>query len=210
MRILITAGPTREYLDSVRFISNAASGRMGFAIAEQAMGRGHDIVLVLGPVRDAPPDGAQVIHVVSAVDMLDACLTQFDRCDVAVMSAAVGDWTPRRRAEHKLAKADLLGLDLVATPDICAALGRSKGDRIVIGFAVQDESPHALAEQKMARKHCDAMVLNSPGAIGADQSSIEIKSGDGPWSGPAFGDKRQLAVHIVDLIERLAESRSAR
>ena len=183
---------------------------MGFAIAEQAMGRGHDVVLVLGPVCGSPPAGAQVINVVSAADMLDACLSQFDVCDVAVMSAAVGDWAPRHRADHKLAKAELRDLDLVATPDICEALGRAKGDRIVVGFAVQDDSPHELAEQKMARKHCDAMVLNSPLAIGADQSSIEIKSGDLPWSDPVHGDKHQLAIHIVDLIERLAESRSAR
>lgn len=210
MRILITAGPTREYLDSVRFISNAASGRMGFAIAEQAISRRHDVILVLGPVCESPPAGAKVVNVTSAADMLDACLTHFDACDVAVMSAAVGDWTPRHRADHKLAKAELRDLDLVATPDICAELGRRKGDRVVVGFAVQDESPHELAEQKMTAKHCDAMVLNSPLAIGADQSGIEIKSGDLPWSDPIRGDKRQLAIHIVDLIERLAESRSAR
>lgn len=193
----------------MRFISNAASGRMGFAIAQEASRRGHDVTLVTGPVDLDVPSGVVAVSVVSAQDMLQACEAHFDACDAALMTAAVSDWRPAVRLAHKAAKTDLARLDLVVNPDICATLAAGKGDRVVVGFAVQDESPRELAENKMARKHCDAMVLNGPCAIGAESSHIEIKVGNRPWTGPFHGEKEQHAKRIVSITEQLVGERHA-
>ena len=133
MRILVTAGPTREYFDSVRFISNPSSGKMGYAIAAEAARRGHKVDLVSGPVELPAPKGVKVTHVVTAQEMFDAAAAMFSRCQAAVMTAAVCDYRPATRLDRKLKKSNRpFSLRLVPTPDICAYLGRIKGDRIVI------------------------------------------------------------------------------
>ena len=205
MRILVTAGPTREFFDSVRFISNPSSGKMGYEITTEATGRGHDVVLVAGPVGLPEPHGVQVIHVVSAEDMFEVVLSLFDDCRAAIMTAAVCDYRPTRRLDHKLRKQNRVRpIHLQPTPDICAYLGRIKGDRVLIGFAMEDQDHHARAEEKLRRKRCDAMVLNGLGNVGGDSAEIEVFRANTGWNDPISGSKAELASVLVDLVEKLA------
>ncbi len=205
MRILVTAGPTREFFDSVRFISNPSSGKMGFAIARAAAGRGHEVVLVAGPVELADPAGVEVVRVVSAEEMFLASTSLFDKCQAAVMTAAVCDYRPTRRLEHKLKKRnEVRPIQLQPTKDICAHLGRIKGDRVVVGFAMEDHDHHSHAADKLARKCCDAIVLNGISNVAGDDAEIEILRADSGWSPPKAGSKETLAGTIVDLVESLA------
>ena len=137
MRFLITAGPTREYLDSVRFLTNGSSGRMGYACASAALRRGHKVVLVSGPVELPRPKGVRLVQVVSSEQMREAVCEQVPGCDCVVMTAAVCDYRPQHRHEHKLAKTgENLTLELERTTDILAELGNSGLDKVLIGFAL--------------------------------------------------------------------------
>ena len=204
MRLLITAGPTREFFDTVRFISNASSGKMGYAIAAAAAARGHEVTLVSGPVALDPPPSVEFHGVTTAQDMLEACLSAFDRSDAAIMTAAVSDWRPAQRRDHKAPKdAHHLTVSLEPTPDIAATLGARKGRRVVVAFAVEDREGRAHAESKMLRKHCDAIALNGPQVMGDDYTTIEVKVAGEPWTDPLTGPKQQVAQVLVDLVERL-------
>lgn len=207
MRLLVTAGPTREFFDSVRFISNPSSGKMGYEIASEAASRGHDVVLVAGPVGLPEPHGVQVIHVVSAEDMFEVVLSLFDGCRAAIMTAAVCDYRPTRRLDHKLRKQNRVRtIHLQPTPDICAHLGRIKGDRVLIGFAMEDQDHRARAEEKLRRKRCDAIVLNGLGNVGGDSAEIEVFRAGTGWGDPISGSKAELASVLVDLVEKLAHN----
>ncbi len=205
MRILVTAGPTREHFDSVRFISNASSGRMGHAIAVEAARRGHRVVLVSGPVELAQPKGLDVIRVVSASEMFEVVASLFVECHAVVMTAAVCDYRPARRLSRKLKKRNRVrAIQLQPTRDILAHLGRIKGRRVIIGFAMEDHDHHKSAEAKLRRKRCDAMVLNGIANVGGDAAEVEILRMDSGWSPPLSGSKTQIAAAIVDLVESLA------
>ena len=209
MRILVTAGPTREFFDSVRFISNPSSGRMGYAIAAEAARRGHEVVLLSGPVEQAEPDGVEVVRVVSADDMFAAATSLFEKCHAAVMTAAVCDYRPARRLEHKLKKQNRIrAVRLTPTRDICAHLGKTKGHRVVVGFAMEDHNHKAHAETKLKRKRCDAIILNGIDNVGRDAAEIEILRADKGWSGGTSGTKAAVAVGVVNLIEDLWASRT--
>ncbi|MGE3175520.1 MAG: phosphopantothenoylcysteine decarboxylase [Planctomycetota bacterium] len=206
VHILITAGPTREYLDDVRFLSNGSSGRMGFALAEAARAAGHEPYLVLGPVELAPPQGVRVRSVTSAVEMQQAAEAWFAECQIAIAAAAVADWRPARRAAGKPARGgpDAVGttLELVPNPDIVAGLGAHKGDRVVVGFAL--ESAAAPMEQavergrhKLQQKHLDLCVCNRTSAIGSDDSSAVLLFADGRRLEVARAGKSELAAAIV-------------
>ncbi len=208
MRILVTAGPTREYFDSVRFISNPSSGKMGYEIASEAARRGHEVALVSGPVNLLEPGEVQVIQVVSAAEMFDVVTSLFDDCRAAVMTAAVCDYRPTRRLDHKLKKQNRVRtIHLQPTPDICAHLGKIKGERILIGFAMEDQDHHARAEEKLRRKRCDAMVLNGIGNVGGDSARIEILRAGSAWGASISGSKAKLASVVVDLLETLSDDR---
>lgn len=208
LRILVTAGPTREFFDTVRFISNASSGKMGYAIAGAAAARGHQVALVSGPVELASPQGVHLASVVSAEEMFVVSSTLFEDCDAAIMTAAVCDYRPARSLHHKLQKqARARQIKLVPTRDICAHLGAVKGHRVVVGFAMEDHDHHAHAEAKLARKRCDAVVLNGPGNVASDEATIEVLTADGRWSEPRSGSKGRLAEEIVRLTERLHQAR---
>ena len=183
LRILITAGPTREYIDPVRYISNDSSGRMGFALTQAARARGHRVTLVHGPVVLPTPPGVQAVPVVSAADMLRACLDRWADHDALIMVAAVADYTPARPVRAKLKKtASARVLRLKRTADILATLAKCRRpDQVVIGFAVQDRAPRRNAEQKLHRKGLDAIVLNRPEAIGAERAAVEILVRAGAW-----------------------------
>ena len=208
MRILVTAGPTREFFDSVRFISNPSSGKMGYAIAAEAARRGHDVVLVSGPVSLPEPKGVGVLQVVSAEEMFTVAVSMFEECHAAVMTAAVCDYRPARRIDHKLKKQNRVRpIHLQPTKDICAHLGRIKGHRVVIGFAMEDHDHQAHAEAKLSRKRCDAIVLNGIENVGGDEAVVEILRADTGWTRPIHGTKASLAGKVVALTERLVRQR---
>lgn len=204
MRILITAGPTREYFDSVRFISNPSSGKMGYALAAAAVRRGHTVTLVSGPVALKPPAGCRCVSVVSAAEMAAAAKRAFRQCDAAILTAAVCDYRPARPLKRKLAKQHRArSLALVPTEDIATSLGRVKRGRAIVGFAMEDHDHHAHAEAKLRRKRCDAIILNGPENVGSDRAAIEILRADGTWSLTYTASKRAVATRIVRLVESL-------
>lgn len=202
MRILVTAGPTCEDIDPVRYITNRSSGKMGYAVAAEAVRRGHQVVLVSGPTALEPPGGAEFVPVRSAADMLEACLARFEACDAAVLVAAVADYRPAGYSPQKVRKSDGdLVLRLARTEDIARRLGTLKTRQILVGFALESDAGHASAERKMADKHLDAIVLNHPETLGADGIRAEILRRDGPWGQPESFTKPQLAARVLDLLE---------
>jgi len=175
VRVLVTAGPTREYLDAVRFLSNASSGKMGFACASAAARAGHEVTLVTGPVALPDPPRVRTVRVVSADDMYRAVMKAYPRTDAAIMTAAVGDYRPAERFAGKLKKtSEILTLKLVRTRDILKEMGRKKGGRILVGFAleVQDAVHQALVKYK--KKNLDYVVLNTPRTFAADAMDCRI------------------------------------
>jgi phosphopantothenoylcysteine decarboxylase / phosphopantothenate---cysteine ligase len=204
VNLLVSAGPTREFFDSVRFISNPSSGKMGYAIARAAARRGHAVTLVTGPVSIQPPAGVTVVPVVTAAEMARVCKTAFRQADAAIMTAAVCDYRPVRPAAHKLAKKDQpLRVRLEPTEDIAAALGRRKGRRLLIGFAMEDNDPRPHAERKLKKKNCDLIVLNGPENVGGDEAEVEFFTPSGGWAGPVRGSKSQIAGWLVRMIEAM-------
>lgn len=166
--LLVTAGPTREHLDDVRFLSNGATGRLGILLAAAAQRRGWQVRLVLGPTELAAPRGVEVTRVTSAAEMLAAARRAARGAQLAIFSAAPADWRPRRRLPGKPPKGrGPARLDLVPTPDIAATLGRGKGRRVHVGFALEagmQALPRALG--KLVRKRFDALLLNTPENLG--------------------------------------------
>lgn len=208
MRMVITAGPTREYFDTVRFVSNPSTGKMGYALARAARSRGHDLTLISGPVTLEPLCGIKLVRVVSAAEMFRASCKAFDSCDAAVMTAAVCDYRPARRLDHKLQKrSQPRSITLVPTRDIAAHLGAVKAKRVVIGFAMEDHDHRRHAEAKLRRKQCDAIVLNGPGNVGSDEATVEILEAGRGWSGAMSGSKGDIAEQIVKLVERLVAAK---
>lgn len=160
--VVVTAGPTHEAIDPVRYIANASTGKMGYAIAREAARRGANVTLVSGPTALATPDGVRRVDVVSAAQMHEAALAAFGDADVAICAAAVADYTPKAPADHKLKKTEerLDAIELVETADILRDLSARKGDRVVVGFAAETDDLLAHARQKLERKGCDLIVAN--------------------------------------------------
>lgn len=212
--ILITAGPTREYLDDVRFLSNASSGRMGCALAEAALAAGHRATLVLGPVEVAPPPGAEVVPVVSALAMQAAAERAFASADVAIAAAAVADWRPAERQGGKPARQPgPTMLALVPNPDIVAGLAAKKGRRVVVGFALESAAagmPAAIARgrRKLVEKRLDAVVVNLHDAIGSDAAEFVLCHADGRDETLPRATKREAAARIVAAAVALWRSRN--
>ncbi len=175
MRVLVTAGPTREYLDAVRFLSNGSSGKLGFACARAAARAGHDVTLVTGPVALSDPEGVRTIRVVSADEMYRAVMKAYPRIDAAIATAAVGDYRPAERVAGKLKKkSSALTLKLIRTRDILQEMGTKKGKRVLVGFAleVQDAAQQALL--KYRKKNLDYIVLNTPRTFAADSMDCQV------------------------------------
>ena len=217
MQILITAGGTREYIDPVRFISNASSGKMGCALARAAIKAGHKVTLITAPTAQRPPDAAKVVKVESAIQMFEAVKKHFDRCDCLVMAAAVADYTPLRPAKAKLKKSNqLLTVKLKPTPDILKWAGRNKQvesrkrkgkRRILVGFAMEDKAVRSRAEKKLIEKNLDMIVANSPAAIGADKSDVHIKTPDSSWVKLQNATKAATAKKIIRSAEELLRAK---
>jgi len=207
MRLLVSAGPTREFFDSVRFITNPSSGRMGYAIAKAAAARGHEVTLVSGPVGIDPPKGVRLVAVVTAAQMATACKRAFRRADAAVMAAAVCDYRPARRAARKVPKSKHpIRVILEPTEDIATSLGQRKGRRVLVGFALEDHAGRFYAERKLRAKNLDLIVLNGPANIGSRTAKVEFYSPALDWSGPISGTKDAIARRIVRAIERMAKT----
>ncbi len=209
-RILITSGPTRQYLDPVRYLTNASSGRMGRALAEAALAQGHEVVIVSGPVDVAYPPAAQVVWVVSTEEMLVESQKLFGQCDGLIGVAAPCDYRPVRVATNKIAKTgEPLQLNLIETDDVVATLGAKKQRQWLVGFALETEDHRLRALAKLERKHCDLMVLNGPQAMHSPDNSVEIIASDGQVIGSFAGTKESVAERIFAIISRRLINKSA-
>ena len=224
MRILITAGGTREYIDPVRFISNASSGRMGYALARSALKAGHKVTLIATPTDQKPPSAAKLVNVETAAQMFEAVKKHFSRCDCLIMAAAVADYTPARPAGTKIKKAGKpITIKLKPTIDILKWAGKQKQlncqraksilskaegakGKIVVGFALEDKAIRVRAQKKLKDKNLDMIVANSPAAIGADKSNVQIKIPNSPWLKIQNATKSTTANKIIRLIEKLYQA----
>jgi len=208
MRLLITAGPTREYLDDIRFISNASSGQMGYAIAKAAARAGHTVDLVSGPVALPKPPGVRLVRVVSTQEMYRASAELFPKADCLIGAAAPVDWRPARRRQGKMKKSQKVRtIEVKPTVDILARLGRRKKKKqVIFAFALEVKDPVANALAKLQRKNADAIVLNSPEALGAQKSSIQVLFD----SGDSIEMRKTSKLRIARLLVSLAETLHAR
>jgi phosphopantothenoylcysteine decarboxylase / phosphopantothenate---cysteine ligase len=208
-RILVTSGPTRQYLDPVRYLTNGSSGRMGRAIAAAALAAGHEVVVVSGPVQIAYPPAAQVIPVISTEELLEACLRVFPACDGLVAVAAPCDYRPVQVASRKIHKTGApLRLELVETPDVVAALGAIKQSQWMVAFALETHDQRMRAMQKLEQKDCDLIVVNGPAAMHAEQTDVEMLDRTGSVVGRFAGSKDLVAEKILCVIdERLIRPR---
>jgi len=197
MRILLTSGPTRQYIDPVRYISNASSGRMGCCLAEAFLKLGHEVVIVSGPVTIDYPPAAKVVPVISTEDMLAAATEEF------LNLAAPCDYRPIVIAENKIKKSgDRIQIELVETPDVVASLGAKKRqDQWTVGFALETEDAHFRAITKLHRKQCDLVVLNGVSAIDSAETSIEVFDPTGEIVLTAAGTKSKIANLIAKKIQ---------
>jgi len=201
--VLITSGPTRQYLDPVRYLTNASSGRMGKALAEAVLAAGHEVTLVSGPVDVVYPEAAEVIDVVSTEEMLAACRRVFARCDGLIGVAAPCDYRPVRVAEGKIQKTGQpLELHLIETPDVVATLGAEKQGQWLVGFALETDDHRLRALAKLEKKSCDLMVLNGPQAMRALDTDVEIIDRAGQVVERLAGSKEEVARGIVRVIQR--------
>jgi phosphopantothenoylcysteine decarboxylase/phosphopantothenate--cysteine ligase len=204
-RILITSGPTRQYLDPVRYLTNASSGRMGAALTEAAIAAGHRVTIVSGPVDVAYPAEAEVVNIFSTEELLEKCLEFFPQCDGMIAAAAPCDYRPRAVAKHKIRKTgDSLTLELVETPDVVAGLAKIKSHQWMVAFALETEDKHLRAMQKLERKSCDLIVVNGPEAVHSAETTVEILDTAGQVVAAFSGRKHDVGRDILRIIgERL-------
>ena len=208
MHFLITAGPTREALDPVRYLSNRSSGRMGFALAAAAAGAGHDVALIAGPVSLATPEGVTRVDVTTAQEMFDAVSRFIPAADAAIFSAAVADYRPASPAAHKIRKsAATLTLTLERTPDILGSVRSEFGWRgFLVGFAAETEDVLGRAREKLERKGCDVIVANdvSQPGIGFDapENEVTLVFKDGSMQALPRMAKEKLAKLLIVEFER--------
>lgn len=201
--ILITSGPTRQYLDPVRYLTNASSGRMGKALAESALALGHEVTIVSGPVEVGYPAAARVHQVISTEEMLDVCREIFPRCDGLIGAAAPCDYRPIRVATGKIAKTgDPLVLHLVETPDVVATLGAIKRNQWLVGFALETEDHRLRALAKLEKKSCDLVVSNGPQAMHALDNDVEVIDRSGAVLAAISGSKEEVARGILEIVQR--------
>ena len=214
LRVVVTAGPTREPIDPVRFITNRSSGKMGYAIAGAAAVRGAKVTLVSGPVFLPAPEGCEMVRVETACQMRDATIDAAQEADVVVAAAAVADYMPASFSESKIKKSSGFGsLELSRTPDILAELGSAKGERVLVGFAAETDDLLSNAERKLSSKNLDMIVANMVGGedspFGADHNTVTILcQGAPPETFPAMS-KLVLAHEILDRISAICHHKES-
>jgi len=218
MRIVITAGGTREYVDPVRFISNASTGKMGYALARAALIAGHKVTLITTVDRascivnrvTSHESRATIVNVETAAEMFKAVKKHFPKCDCLIMAAAVADYTPAQRAKTKIRRENRpITIKLIPTPDILKWAGEHKNEsratshesRIVVGFALEGENLRANAEKKLREKNLDMIIANATTAIGADKVALQIKMPQRKWLKLAKASKTVVARKIISLVE---------
>lgn len=202
-KILITSGPTRQYLDPVRYLTNGSSGRMGVALAQAALNLGHEVEIVSGPVSVEYPRRAKVTHIISTDDLLGACLKLFSDCDGLIAAAAPCDYRPRVVEMQKIAKTGApLTLELIETEDVAATLGAKKrSDQWTVGFALETDDARFKAITKLEKKNCDLIVLNGPEAMDSLHNEVEVLDRSGATAGRFQGSKESVAKGILEVIE---------
>lgn len=212
-RCLITAGPTREYFDPVRYMSNPSSGKMGYAIAEACVAKGWDVTLVSGPVALDAPAHLDIVPVVTGDDMLRACQRRFTDCDILIMTAAVMDFRPSAYSVHKVKKTGgTMTVTLEPTTDILMTLAATKAEhQIVVGFAAETQDVVAYGRAKLQRKRCDLVVANSvagaDGAFGADHNHVFLIGADSSVTEIGPDSKTTIALALADRFEAALKGR---
>jgi phosphopantothenoylcysteine decarboxylase/phosphopantothenate--cysteine ligase len=203
--MLVTAGPTREYIDAVRFISNPSTGKMGYALAAAARDRGADVILITGPTQLIPPPGMKVVSVVSAADMHRAVKEHIDRSHIVIMAAAVSDFRPLRTTDRKIKKEDASKtLQLEQTEDILLELGKAGGKRLLVGFAAETDDIEQNAIKKLNDKHLDMIVVNdlliNGSGFGVDTNAVTIIDRTGKRTEVPTLPKTQVAAQVMTAV----------
>jgi len=205
MHFLITAGGTREYIDSVRFISNASSGRMGYALALAAIKAGHKVTLVSASGLQ-PPIGVDFVGVDSAAEMFAAVKKFFAKCDCLIMAAAVADYTPIKKPKTKIKSSKKsLVIKLKPTVDIIKWAGKHKKNQIVVGFALEEKDLRKSAERKLREKKLDMIIANTPAVINSEETFVQIKMPNQKWLKLPQANKNTIAKKIIALGEKLGK-----
>ncbi len=207
-KILITAGPTREKIDPVRFISNYSSGKMGYCLAEEALQRGGNVILISGPTSLIPPSKVEFIEVSDALHMKDEVSRNFQSVDIVIMAAAIVDYRPLKFSSSKIKKEkDIINLKLIQNPDILAELGQKKQKKILVGFAAESENLLENAKQKLKEKNLDLIVVNDVSGkkigFGSDYNQVILIDRKGQIEKTKILTKREISRLIFDKIERL-------
>jgi len=209
--VLVTAGPTREPIDPVRYLGNRSSGRMGYALAEAALRRGAKVVLITGPTALKPPSAAEVIQVQTAGEMRDAVLSHLERSTVVIKAAAVADFTVSKAAAQKIKRTGAMHLELEATPDILKEIAQRKGVRVVIGFAAETQDALENARKKLHAKSLDAIVLNDvskPGVgFDSERNAVTILTHSDAINVPETS-KWEVAHRVLDVVVKLKAASS--
>ena len=211
-RVLITAGPTREAIDPVRFLSNASTGTMGIELAREALARGADVDLFLGPTSVVPPQGARTVRVTSAQEMHDAALGRFGEADIVIAAAAVADWRPAETFAQKVKKEDGAGsIEVVRTPDVLAAFGERKDGAFLVGFAAETEALEKNARAKLRAKHLDAIAVNDvsrqDSGFGTGENELVLLWGDDGRRPLGRASKRELARRMWNALLEIRDAR---
>jgi phosphopantothenoylcysteine synthetase/decarboxylase len=213
IHFLITAGGTREFIDPVRFISNASSGKMGYALAQAALSKGHKVTLISASDLQ-PPVGADYVGVETTEQMFEAVKKFYPHCDCLIMAAAVSDFTLIKKSKIKIKKSKIgTTLRLKPTPDILKWAGNQKlktknlklKTKILVGFALEDKNLKVNAERKMKEKNLDIVIANSPSSIGSEKTEGFIKTAKGQWQKISLEKKELVAKKIIQLAEQLAK-----
>jgi phosphopantothenoylcysteine decarboxylase/phosphopantothenate--cysteine ligase len=208
--MLVTAGPTREFIDAVRYISNPSTGKMGYALAAAARDRGAEVILISGPTQLAPPHGVKVVSVVSAGDMHRAVTELLDRCHIVIMAAAVSDFKPLQTSDRKIKKEGAAQtLQLERTRDILLELGKAGGKRMLVGFAAETDDVEQNAVKKLKEKNLDMIIVNdllrSGSGFGADTNAVTIIDRSGKRTEVPTLPKTQVAAAVMTAISKYSK-----
>lgn len=210
MRLLITAGPTREAIDPVRYLSNRSSGKMGYAIAEATLEAGHEVVLISGPVHLDPPRGAHFISILTADEMHDAVHRYVRDCDILVMCAAVADYKPAKVSPQKIKKhEENLALELIPTRDILSSLPKKDRQFLVVGFAAETNDVEESAKKKLRAKNCDLIVANdvsrADSGMESDENEVTVLFQSGERQKISRAPKKIIARELLKIFSNMRE-----
>jgi phosphopantothenoylcysteine decarboxylase / phosphopantothenate---cysteine ligase len=210
VRFVVTAGPTRESIDPVRFISNRSSGKMGYAIAEAAIAAGHSVTLISGPASVTPPEGAQFISITTSDELHDEVHRAVRECDVLVMCAAVSDYKPAKVGPRKMKKRKTpFALELIPTRDILASVSKGNREFLVVGFAAETHDLEMSAQKKLREKNCDLIVANDvskmDSGMESDEIAVTIFCRNGESKTISRRSKKNIARDLVKIISKMSE-----